>query len=535
MSAISPLFRLSLSLGLIASISAVDATPHFTRQTTWQESLLASATAIAAEEVSVADRSDPNLWPGLRVVGWSALGPFPVPSGSATEPLNIVHLPVTANTVDVTLTHGGLAWTPCPELSGLELRYDPVMKEFLGRIGKKMVADQKRVPVNYLSCRLESDHDQVVAATMVLPIDDWQSNTKCAVWLNGSLVNRGSDNIGGFQGGHPNVRLHWKKGINHLLCQFIGQPSISIKPLAEASSKPSDHILAPYWNRLRSEFPEPTLRRQMQWELADGIWSGPVKNLSSSIEPRLRKVIAEARVQPPAPNADSASIRAKYYLAKQYQTFDAFSAANGAADSLQKAIQDLITRHGTRYAKGPEYLKNLADLLASAKKSKDAARTGTAEAVMAFSTAVDGLLDLQREALLANPAVNFDDLLVVRRFSSVAGVRVDNGIEPGYPVSWATTASLWTHGWENDIARASIRTTKGGMQVVQPNRDSAYIGHLDLHWDAQRLLFTSVDTEGRYQLYERRLDSGAVRQVTRDADNRVDNLEGVYLPPYSVI
>ncbi len=65
-------------------------------------------------------------------------------------------------------------------------------------------------------------------------------------------------------------------------------------------------------------------------------------------------------------------------------------------ESLMRAIKDLSKTHGAKY-RGAEYMKRLGDLLKNGKPDPDA------------------LAKLSREALLANPLLDADKLLVVRR------------------------------------------------------------------------------------------------------------------------
>ncbi|MBM3892539.1 MAG: hypothetical protein FJ388_25765, partial [Verrucomicrobia bacterium] len=78
-----------------------------------------------------------------------------------------------------------------------------------------------------------------------------------------------------------------------------------------------------------------------------------------------------------------------------------FVAANVSAQisdhnikSLRLAINDLIATHGAKYPQGREYLARLDALEPTATKQFEA---------------------LRREALLANPSLNFEKLLIVRR------------------------------------------------------------------------------------------------------------------------
>ena len=71
--------------------------------------------------------------------------------------------------------------------------------------------------------------------------------------------------------------------------------------------------------------------------------------------------------------------------------------------ALRLAIEDLVATFGPRYPKGAEFLKRLDALEAQLKDPGAAAQ------------ARSNLVALQREALLANPLLDFDRLLVLKR------------------------------------------------------------------------------------------------------------------------
>ena len=72
-------------------------------------------------------------------------------------------------------------------------------------------------------------------------------------------------------------------------------------------------------------------------------------------------------------------------------------------ESARRMIEDLIATHGEKYPKGPEYLKRLETV---AEKMRRERRNREVR------TEFDALL---REAALANPLLDFDKIVLVRR------------------------------------------------------------------------------------------------------------------------
>ncbi len=56
------------------------------------------------------------------------------------------------------------------------------------------------------------------------------------------------------------------------------------------------------------------------------------------------------------------------------------------------------------------------------------------------------------------------------------------------------------------------------------------MGDLKLHFDADRLLFSSVGSHERWQIFEIGIDGRGLRQVTHGTDNDIDNYDSCYLP-----
>ena len=189
-------------------------------------------------------------------------------------------------------------------------------------------------------------------------------------------------------------------------------------------------------------------------------------------------------------------------------------AASGNLRSLRLAIEDLNAAFGPRYPRAGEYLARLAAL---EKRGAGDDPAGRAE-----------LAALQREALLANPLLGFDKLLLVRRED-----KGDLGLTP----NWGGKTDIGKTGYDNEIVILSPVSPDGNLTTVYRPADREFVGDLDLHWNADRLLFTMPGGQGAgpWNVYELALDpaTGQARsapvQVTPDWPG-VDSDDGCYLP-----
>ena len=170
-------------------------------------------------------------------------------------------------------------------------------------------------------------------------------------------------------------------------------------------------------------------------------------------------------------------------------------AASGNLRSLRLAIEDLNAAFGPRYPRAGEYLARLAAL---EKRGAGDDPAGRAE-----------LAALQREALLANPLLGFDKLLLVRRED-----KGDLGLTP----NWGGKTDIGKTGYDNEIMILSPVSPDGNLTTVYRPADREFVGDLDLHWNADRLLFTMPGGQGAgpWNVYELALDETGTVPICRN-------------------
>ncbi|MFA6543152.1 MAG: SUMF1/EgtB/PvdO family nonheme iron enzyme [Limisphaerales bacterium] len=173
--------------------------------------------------------------------------------------------------------------------------------------------------------------------------------------------------------------------------------------------------------------------------------------------------------------------------------------------ALRRAVEDLARTFGGSYANGSRFLARLAELESAAAVEKDIRKEFTA---------------LQREALLANPLLDFDDVLLVKRPARSPSL--------GLPRNWESNCSLPKTGYDDELCRWSLKDAAELRTVFKPG--GKFIGDVDLHWDADRVLVSMPGTNGRWQVSELALQPGALpRQLTGEQPD-VDSYDACYLP-----
>jgi formylglycine-generating enzyme required for sulfatase activity len=128
---------------------------------------------------------------------------------------------------------------------------------------------------------------------------------------------------------------------------------------------------------------------------------------------------------------------------------------------------------------------------------------------------------LKFDALVAhNPAIDFEKVLLIRRAE---------GEKLGLPQNWQGDPSLPQHS-SNEIATLSIRQRNAAITTLYRPDRPVFVGDLDLHFDANRLLFTTVTTNHRWQVFEMNADASGIHQISPSRGDDVDNYDGIYLP-----
>ena len=177
--------------------------------------------------------------------------------------------------------------------------------------------------------------------------------------------------------------------------------------------------------------------------------------------------------------------------------------------AIRRAICDLIETFGANYPKGKEYLAELDQL--DAKKAP-----------------FEEYEKLRRQALLYdNPHVDFDKVIFVRRHQKGASL--------AFTSNWASNSSLPRSGYDDEIMTLSIKAPDAEPEsFYKPPRDTA-ITDLDLHFDADRLMFSAVGENNRWHLFEVGVPSSEQpRQLTK-GESDIDFYDSCYMPDGNIM
>ena len=190
-------------------------------------------------------------------------------------------------------------------------------------------------------------------------------------------------------------------------------------------------------------------------------------------------------------------------------------AAEGAEQlqSLRLAITDLTATFGARYPQGQAFAGRLAEL------ERRLAESGPNPAWAA------DLTKLQSDALLANPLLDFEKLLLIQRDAANLGL----------PQNWEGNSSLPHAGFNNQLAVLSPVRPEGELRPLFRPEGGRFIGDVELDFDASKLLFSMPGDNGRWQVFEMGADGGMLQQLPLIREPDVDNYDACYLPDGNVL
>ena len=174
--------------------------------------------------------------------------------------------------------------------------------------------------------------------------------------------------------------------------------------------------------------------------------------------------------------------------------YDNGSVPVNTPQSARRMITDLIETHGKAYPGGPDFLKQLEAI----------EKSPPADAALRQQQ-LDALI---REAALANPILDFDKILLVRRKL--------RGTDAGLMMNFHCNDAIRRNGWDNEIGILSNLRTKPTFTPIHRQPGGAIMRDLDLHFDAKRFLFASINKKGNWGVFELNLDGTGLRELSPD-------------------
>ena len=235
---------------------------------------------------------------------------------------------------------------------------------------------------------------------------------------------------------------------------------------------------------------------------------------------KLPRLSEEQRVERRRQNAERARMKAKIVALEVIDV-----------EAVRLAIEDTQKQFPDRYDAAPH-----RQALARFERSRTALLKSLADGVQDETESVEQLLAGIRTILLANPLLDFDKLLVVRRNFGGDGARQVTSSNAGFVAhNYQNQTSVPRSGWDNEIA--VLRDLRGEPQIDQLYKPSAdqIVRDVRLDYSADRILFSSIDANGRWAIFQVSSDGGGLKQLTPTGYPDLDFFDACYLPDGRIV
>ena len=177
--------------------------------------------------------------------------------------------------------------------------------------------------------------------------------------------------------------------------------------------------------------------------------------------------------------------------------------------SARRMIEDLAKTFGVDYPMGDTFLKRLVAIEPTFGKEKNA------------QTRLDALIG---EALLANPLLAVDRILVIRRT-----------VEANRNLNSHTSDTIKRTGWDNEISELSNLGGKLKVRTVYRHGKDSVMKHMDLHFSGERIMFSGQGSNGSWAILDVDADGKTLRELTPNDQPDVQWFDGCYLPENDTI
>ncbi len=191
--------------------------------------------------------------------------------------------------------------------------------------------------------------------------------------------------------------------------------------------------------------------------------------------------------------------------------------------NIRRALDDMKSAEGYDVAKYEAKFVELEQLMGEGLTlfGGDAAQAVKAERI----------LTLSREILLSNKALD-NDRILVGRYN--LGSQARTGMAPlmgTQPNNWSNQMSAVRVGFDAEIAQiTNIRSLNPEFERIYKPEMDVPVSDLMLHWDADKILFTSLNDRGLWDIFEVGIDGSGLREVIENDEPDLEFADATFLP-----
>ncbi len=196
-------------------------------------------------------------------------------------------------------------------------------------------------------------------------------------------------------------------------------------------------------------------------------------------------------------------------------------------DALTLYMDDMKSNSEFDYATYKPMFDRLISIFPEAKKQL---AQGNAEYIAAGEEA----LALRNKIIFANPLLDND--IVVSRFNLGVVARKAMAPELGTQSNnWSNQESARRQGFKSEIAVLSNLRGEPQLSSVYAPENGSPIADLDLHWSGEKAMFTAIQEDGRWNLFEADIKNGGAKKLMEIPEPDIELYDGTYLPDGRII
>lgn len=198
-------------------------------------------------------------------------------------------------------------------------------------------------------------------------------------------------------------------------------------------------------------------------------------------------------------------------------------------ENIRLSLEDLRKTNQTERIIGDAKLQQLEKELADFAPALLLSSFNEAQEIQARH-----ILELHREIMLSNPLLKNTPIIATRYHLKGKTHRAMGPSLGTAPANYSSLFSGARKGYDAELIEITDLNMQNAKILYKPEIDVP-ISDVQLHWEADRLLFTSLDNERKWQIYEIRTDGSGLHQkiVTEEPD--LEFCDANYLPDGKVV
>lgn len=215
--------------------------------------------------------------------------------------------------------------------------------------------------------------------------------------------------------------------------------------------------------------------------------------------------------------------------------FEEMALAYDVEHTLGYDIKNVKAAVNALTQKYKSYPREFSSQLAKWEKEMPAIKQALARGDNSVMSKVNEFKEFASKALLADPRLKKLNtwVFIKRKF----GTPYD-----GLPSNWQGNALLRERQkWHDEIWEMQINDPKSAKVLFSDAEETPAITDMDIEWDGEKIMFSSLDKKNRWQIYEIDLNKKdangkfALKMLSPGLHDSVDNYDGVYLPNGKIV